>query len=215
MRSGLTRRNEIAVRETTGGLQVRVEPPRGIVLTRSLEIRIARLEQAAKAHAKYDPACICFPANQFPKVAWPVELEIAAKVKCPLHGDRFVVPGSFRFNYLSKWLREKTWGVWVPRCSEPSQKAYYASFPSDLWPTEEEETEHGLYLRLKDGTRLLATGSLAETPRRALQWHQLWPRERRKCPRRHRNLLQSSRHRASAPDWQWHLRWHSLRTLLP
>jgi hypothetical protein len=37
----------------------------------------------------------------------------------------------------------------------------------DLWPAEEEETEHGLYLRLKDGTRLLATGSLAETPREA------------------------------------------------
>ena len=29
------------------------------------------------------------------------------------------------------------------------------------------QTEHGLYLRLKDGTRLLATGSLAETPRGA------------------------------------------------
>jgi hypothetical protein len=61
VRSGLTRRNEIAFRETSGGLEVRVEPPRGITLTQRLEIRIARLEQAAKAHTKYDPACICFP----------------------------------------------------------------------------------------------------------------------------------------------------------
>ena len=36
VRPGLTRRNEIAVRETSGGLEVRVEPPRGIVLARSL-----------------------------------------------------------------------------------------------------------------------------------------------------------------------------------
>jgi hypothetical protein len=72
-----------------------------------------------------------------------------------------------RFHYVSKWLREKIWGIWVRRCSEQYQKAYYASFPSDLWPAEEEETEHGLYLRLKDGTRLLATGSLADTPREA------------------------------------------------
>jgi hypothetical protein len=64
MRSGLTRRNEIAVRETSGGVHARVEPPE-MMLTRSLERRVARLEQAAKAHAKYDPACICFPENSF------------------------------------------------------------------------------------------------------------------------------------------------------
>jgi hypothetical protein len=40
-------------------------------------------------------------------------------------------------------------------------------FQATCGRAEEEETEHGLYLRLKDGTRLLATGSLEETPREA------------------------------------------------
>jgi len=33
--------------------------------------------------------------------------------------------------------------------------AWLASFPPDLWPAEEEETADGIYLRLKDGTRLV------------------------------------------------------------
>jgi hypothetical protein len=55
------------------GCEVRVEPPRGIVLTRGLEIRIARLEQAPRADAKYDPCLHLLSENQFPKVAgWRV-----------------------------------------------------------------------------------------------------------------------------------------------
>ncbi len=34
-----------------------------------------------------------------------------------------------------------------------------ASFPADLWPAEEEETGDGIYLRLKDGTRLVGEES--------------------------------------------------------
>jgi hypothetical protein len=90
-----------------------------------------RLSQSPELGGR-NSTVICFPENQFPKVAWPIELEIAAKVKCPLHGDRFAGPSSRRFHYVSKWLREKTWGIWVRRCSEQYQKAYYASFPSDL-----------------------------------------------------------------------------------
>ena len=124
--------------------------------TRSLELRIARLEQVAKAHAKFDPACICFPENEPPKVGWPVELEVAAKVKCPLHGDRFESPRPFV--YVSKWLREKIWTGRGPRRSEQYQKAWSASFPEQLWPAVEEATEDAIYLRLKDGTRLPVTG---------------------------------------------------------
>jgi hypothetical protein len=37
------------------------------------------------------------------------------------------------------------------------RKAWLASFPSNLWPAVEEETEDGIiFLKLKDGSRFLA-----------------------------------------------------------
>jgi hypothetical protein len=41
--------------------------------------------------------------------------------------------------------------------SEQYRKAWFARFPPELWPAEEEETEHGtIFLKLKDGSSLLA-----------------------------------------------------------
>ena len=41
--------------------------------------------------------------------------------------------------------------------SEQYRKAWLARFPPNLWPAEEEETEHGaIFLKLKDGSRLQA-----------------------------------------------------------
>jgi hypothetical protein len=43
--------------------------------------------------------------------------------------------------------------------SDQYRKAWFASFPPELWPAEEETENGNIFLRLKDGTRLLAYGS--------------------------------------------------------
>ena len=123
---------------------------------RELLKRIEKLEQHAKQIAKErsrsSPDCICFPDNEKPFFGFPLEGDIAFAVKCPLHGDRFKWP--IFFIYVAKWRREKE----VRRrqgLSAQFQKAWEASFPSDLWPAQEEKAEEGTYLRLRDGTRLL------------------------------------------------------------
>ncbi len=98
--------------------------------------------------------CICFPTDQPPFFGFPIEQEIAAKVKCPLHGIRF--RPEFHI-YVPKWCREKEKKVRWFRLSEQYHKAWNAGFPLDLWPAEEEESEdRTVFLKLKDGTRLLA-----------------------------------------------------------
>jgi hypothetical protein len=107
---------------------------------RTLLNRIERAEQAAKADERFPAQCTCFPERRQPFVGFPIELEIAAVVKCPLHGDRF---NKEYFVYVSKWLRVKLWKhLWTHR-SEQYRKAWFASFPPDLWPAEEEETDDG------------------------------------------------------------------------
>jgi hypothetical protein len=44
-----------------------------------------RLQRIALA-GEHLPHCICFPANEHPSFGFRVELEIAARVKCPIHG---------------------------------------------------------------------------------------------------------------------------------
>ena len=91
--------------------------------------------------------CICFPTNEPPFFGTPFEMAIAAKLKCPLHGDRF--PPQF-FVYVSKWLRDKLWKHLWSHHTEQYRKAWHASFPPDLWPAEEEETDdRRTILRLK------------------------------------------------------------------
>jgi hypothetical protein len=86
-----------------------------------------------------------------PSFGFRVEMEIAARVKCPIHGDR---SKSWYFSYSPKWHRKRQ-KTRREGLSPQFQKAWLASFPPDLWPAEEEETADGIYLRLKDGTRLL------------------------------------------------------------
>jgi len=124
--------------------------------TRRFLARIEQLEQAAKAKSAFPLECICFPENESICFHWPIEQEIAAKIKCPLHGERF--KPQF-FVYAAQWLREKREKFVQERTSKQFQKAWYASFPPALWPAEEEFVENKVFLKLKDGTRLLATGA--------------------------------------------------------
>jgi hypothetical protein len=118
------------------------------------EKRIERAEQAAKTQSKLSPACLCFPENEPPFFGTPTELEIAAKLKCPLHGDRF--PPQF-FVYVSAWLRGKLWKHLWSHHSEQYRKAWFSTFPESSWPAQEERTGDGhVLLRLKDGTKLMA-----------------------------------------------------------
>ena len=58
------------------------------MLNRTLENRIERAERTAKAEHRFSSECICFPADEQPFFGFPLEEQIASKVKCPLHGDR-------------------------------------------------------------------------------------------------------------------------------
>jgi len=116
--------------------------------------RIELLEQTLKERTWYSIDCICFRADEPPFYAFTLELVMLDRLKCPLHGDRF---DPLRFHiYVSKWVREKIPRL-VERKSEQYRRAWYATFPPNLWPGVEEEADDGsIYLILKDGTRLLA-----------------------------------------------------------
>ena len=129
--------------------------------TRTLEIRIERLEHITKERSTFPSDCICFPEKEQPFVGFPIELSVASKVKCPLHGERFK-PQRF-FVYVSRWLREKLWQhLWSAHC-EQYRKAWFASFPPGLWPAEEVLAEGNPVLRLKDGTILPLSGTTGGT----------------------------------------------------
>jgi hypothetical protein len=98
--------------------------------------RIERAEEALKEKSFLSSGCICFPEKERPSFGFPIEMEIADRVKCPLHGDRFT---PLFHLYVPKWLREKFWERLTTNHSEQYRKAWFASFPSELWPATEEE----------------------------------------------------------------------------
>jgi hypothetical protein len=121
---------------------------------RSVLKRLEQAEAALKSQSIFSQDCICFPEKERPTFGFPIEMEIAGEVKCPLHGERF---RPLFHLYTPKWLREKLWKHLATHHSEQYRRAWLASFPPDLWPAEEEETEEGkIFLKLRDGTRLLA-----------------------------------------------------------
>lgn len=125
--------------------------------SQTLLARVERAEQLVNTKAKFSPDCICWPENEHPFFGFDIEREIAAEVKCPIHGERTTL--IFQRLYLPDWRRERE-TIRRPLLSPQYQKAWNASFPPELWPAEEEETRDGeIFLRLKDGTRLLARES--------------------------------------------------------
>ncbi len=119
------------------------------------EKRIERAELAAKAKFNHSAECICFPENEPPFFAFEIELEMLTRVTCPIHGQRF--KPHFRI-HVAKWLRLKqAQHLWTHH-SEQYRKAWFASFSPNLWPaTKEEDPEGRIFLKLKDGRRLLAS----------------------------------------------------------
>jgi hypothetical protein len=81
-------------------------------------------------------------------------MEIASKILCPVHGLRFTPLSHL---YVAKRFREGLWTDLLTHHSEQYRKAWFARFPPELWPAEEQETENGtIFMKLKDGSRLLA-----------------------------------------------------------
>lgn len=100
---------------------------------------------------KGSPACICFPENEQPFFYSVSEERIADAVKCPLHGDRFKTP--YFHLYVANWYRKRE-PLRLIQKSPQYQKAWAASFPTDLWPAEGVKVNGRSMLRLKDGTLL-------------------------------------------------------------
>jgi hypothetical protein len=61
----------------------------------ALRRRLDKIEQMQKGRSVFFPECICFPEQEQPVVGFPIELEIAFRVKCPVHGKRFMYPRFF------------------------------------------------------------------------------------------------------------------------
>ena len=120
--------------------------PRG-----SLAKRLEIAESAVKTHSSVLEDCICFPRNEPPFFCEPYEQAIAARLKCPLHGDRLQPRLHI---YVSRWRREKE-PARRELLSPQYRKAWEATFPSHLWPAEEVKDGSRLSLSLKNGKRIV------------------------------------------------------------
>lgn len=119
---------------------------------RTLLKRLERAERAVEDLPIFLPECMCFPKREPPDWAQEIESEIAASVKCPLHGERF--PPKKIWIYVSAWYREnRTAHLWSHHTPQ-YRKAWFASICPDLWPAEREVAGDAVCIRLKNGTRV-------------------------------------------------------------
>ena len=105
---------------------------------RTLLKRIEQAEKALKARSIFSADCVCFPENEQPFFCFPSEEEIAAKVKCPLHGNRFRRT-TFHI-HVAKWRLESE-PIRRQRLSSQYQKAWLASFSKDLNAARDADNE--------------------------------------------------------------------------
>jgi len=134
-----------------------------------LKTRLRKLEQTMaeqKTPAVWDEACICFPADEPPAFYWLAEVEIAAAVRCPLHGMRFHAIETPPFIYQSKWLRRTDHTTLDCSGHSPQySKAWRVGFPPDLWParvTFQSQSGPTQTLILRDGTEIPSGGSAGQ-----------------------------------------------------
>jgi len=121
--------------------------------TQSIEARLSKTEQILAQRSIYSADCICFPKGVQPAFAWAAEMRIATELKCPLHGERFA---PFPLTYMPIWLLEKRERCLLAWTNDQYMKAWYASFPPELWPAMAGSINGKIFLILKDGTELPA-----------------------------------------------------------
>jgi hypothetical protein len=131
-----------------------------------LRTRLRRLERSTiqpKATPEPEEDCICFPPEEPPAFYWLAEVEIAAAVRCPLHGVRFRAIETPPFIYRSKWLRRTHHRTLYCSGHSPQySKAWLVGFPADLWPakvTFQFQPRPTETLILRDGTEISSGGS--------------------------------------------------------
>ena len=105
--------------------------------------RVERAEAALRKKGLGQPLtnCICFPdAGSSPFFLYPGIRELAFRIKCSLHGDRFQpVPEQVPEDDPSRIDLEVGW-TWR-HASEQYRKAWNATFQNSEWPTEEISVE--------------------------------------------------------------------------
>jgi hypothetical protein len=125
-------------------------------MQKSLHKRLEKLEREVdeliKKRGQFSLSCICFPKSEAPPVFTSIkEQEIAASVKCPIHGERFEPQRWQVYTYTAIWWYEKRYRVFLSR-SEQYRRAWAASFPD--WPHREEDDD-AVYLVFNDGRKYL------------------------------------------------------------
>jgi len=110
-----------------------------------------QVDQLIATRGRMSSTCICFPLSELPRFFYPEEQEIASRVKCLIHGERFQRRENVA-RFFSMWMLERRYQSYLLR-SEQYRRAWEAGFPD--WPTKEEDDDN-VYLVFKDGSKYTA-----------------------------------------------------------
>jgi hypothetical protein len=94
-------------------------------MQKSLQARLEKLEndvdQLVVRRGRFWSTCICFPESEPPEFFSEEEQEIASRVKCLIHGERFE-RREIRFLYIPTWRVEQRYPNYL-RKSEQYRRA--------------------------------------------------------------------------------------------
>ena len=135
---------------------------------------IKRIERAEAATSKSGLSrdsrdCICFPEHERPFFLYEEIEALAARVKCPVHGERF---SPVRYLYIPDWRREVEVGFGWPHRNEQYRRAWNASFLVGSWPVEEIQIAGRIWLLPTSETGELLDWRAAQT---APPWKRVYP----------------------------------------